>query len=237
VNNQQYRNPRPIRMLLDFATANLGGGGQSNPKAILGTHFFGTATGPNTLVQSMRAGNIIQGKVNNGNNTWAGCMRLNPKAKALRLRPYVIAASDPSAVAVSLGLSLMPKFYGDKTSDGGVYSPVADDATSLGMSGAIALTAESAAFLSAQTVNPFTGQPWGNGLTPGASLSVYPVTAVTLTGTLGRLISAEGFNASNTDSGYFLIDPSFSEFLIATLLSVATPATVTGILLAVDTES
>lgn len=235
----QYRNPKPAQMLLDFATARLGGGTQSNPKAILGTHAIGDTVydWPVTELKAMRAGDIVQGKVNDTTNTWAGCMRLNTKAKAIRLRPYVIAASDPSGVALSLGLSLMPKFYGDIAPDGGSLSRVEDTAKSFGMSEAIAMTADSAAVLSAQTVNPFTGQPWRNGLTPEASLNVYPITAVTLTGTLGRLISAEGFNASNTDSGYLLVDPSFSEYLIATLLSVATPATVTGILLAVDTES
>lgn len=235
----QYRNPKPIQMLLDFATARLGGGTQSNPKSILGTHAIGDVTygWPVTELKAMRAGDIVQGKVNAAANTWAGCMRLNTKTKALRIRPYVIAGADPSGVAMSLGLSLMPKFYGDKAPDGGAPSSVDDAACSFGMSGAVAMTAEAVAVLSAQTVNPFTGQPWGNGLTPAASLNIYPVTAVTLTGTLGRLISAEGFNSSNTDSGYLLIDPSFSEYLIATLLSVATPATVTGILLAVDSES
>lgn len=228
-----YRQPQPSRMLLALAST-----GQSYPQtntfSLLGTHAINGKE-----LREMQRGQINQGIENAVATNLVACMRLRGNASALRIRPYLIAGSDPSGVSVKIGLSLYPKFPGDKQAGEGqgLVAPTVDDtARTAGIRGDVTLTGK-ATSVGSFTVNPLTGEAWPTGIVAG-SHGVYPVVGATLnSGAFGRLLSLEGFTTGNPDSGFILIDPSFNEYLIAKVLTIATPATVLGVLLAIDSDS
>lgn len=238
-----YRNPQASKMLLSFITT-----GQDYPQenvfSLLGTHKIGA-----TELRSLQRGSIVQGVENDVDPNVVGVLRFSPKVKAYRLRPFIVADSDPSGIEIKLGLAVYPKFTGDKlqgNSQGVVQATVEDTARTAGTQGEITLVAASSA-IDIFTSNPLTGQDWledfvdlgsdEDSVTAGESLSIYPIVDTTVVGAFGRILTAEGFDASNPDSGYLLLDPAFNEYLLVRMLNIDDTDTVRGILLAVESET
>lgn len=230
---ETIRSSVATQMLLEFLTTPQTYT-QTLPWYLLGTHKINGKE-----LRAMQRGQIHQG-VENAGATLASVFRIPSSVKAIRLRPYVIATGDPSGVTLSLGLGVYGKFHGDKQGGGsqGISASVVEDtAIASGMRATITLTAEASALESNLTVNPFTGEAWGGGLTADGPYNVYAVTAASLvTGPFGRLLSLEGFDSGYSESGYILLDPSFAEYVIAKMLNVGNKTTVPGILLAMELE-
>lgn len=238
---ETYRNPRPSEMLLSFITS-----GQNYPQenlfSLLGTHKVG-----DTELRKLQRGDVVQGIENDTGNNIVGVLRFSTKVKAYRIRPYVIAAADPSGVSLNLGLAVYPRFFGDKTQGQGVApTQVEDDARTAGTQGEISLTAGATA-IDVFTDNPFTGNDWledfadvgtdEDSVSAGEALTIYPVTDASIDiGAFGRILSLEGFDTNNPDSGFILLDPAFNEYLVARMLDVSNTSTVRGIILVVDSD-
>lgn len=238
-----YRSPQASQMLLSFI-----GTGQTYPQenvfSMLGTHKAG-----DTELRRIQRGSIQQGVENDGDNI-IGVLRFAPKVRAYRIRPFVVAVGDPSASGMTLGLGIYPKFHGDRqqgNSQGIVPSQVEDGARTAGTTGSFEMSA-AAAPIDFFTENPFTGNDWvedfvdlgadDDSVSAGEALAVYSVGAVNVVdGAFGRTLSLEGFAVDSPDSGFFLIDPAFNEYLVARMISIDDTSVIRGVILVVESDT
>lgn len=233
----QFREPQFSRMLLALATS--GQTSQALPFSLTGDQAIGgVGTDPTTTValNTMQRGDIIQGTNGTTANIFS-VFRIPTQVKAIRLRAYVSAPSDPSGATAVLRVGLYPRLFGDKLSwsaQGIGQTPPEATARSAGSRSTVTLTPK-ATEVGTFTVNPFTGEAFPSGIS--GSVKIYPTNTAVVVGALDTLLASKGFNTANDDSGWLLIDPSFSEYLLVGLGTISNLSTIPGIFIVLDTEA